>query len=815
MSKLLHLPRAATLLALTLLPGALQAQQATLEGMVRDVTAGSPIQGAEIRVLGTNAVAITDGDGRYRLAFAGAAGAQVAAFRMGYEELRLPLPLTAAPAAGGEFRLDFDLVPAPIEIGEISVVARKERALARVPGSAEIVTATQLLKQVPLSGNEVLRSVPGIHIQEEEGLGLRLNAGIRGLDPDRSRNLLILEDGVPVALNPYGEPEMYYTPPVDRMERVEVVKGSGSIMFGPRTVGGVINFRTPAPPLEPTGRLSVSGGQGGFRRILGSYGGTWNQVGAYVSVLNRAANDIRGHHFDVFDVTGKIGFAPTRRSEMGVKLSVYDETSNSTYVGLTEAMFAANPAQHPAPDDRLRVRRMSVTGTHTLRLRDGLTLRTAAYAYATTRNWQRQDYQYANGGSEVLLLAGTGHRNRSFEVLGVEPRLQWNHALFGIPGELDAGARFLAERAEETYLQGSTGTSRSGSLRDHELRGGEAASAFVQNRFVLGTFTLVPGIRVESFGFERNVLRTRVRRVNPQTGAVTRNPEDVDIVSGDDVFAVVPGIGATWAADGRLTVFAGVHRGFAPPRTKDALRYDDVTVAIGQAPGEIVSLQLDAERSVNAELGARANPWAGVNVEATAFLLDFSNQIIAASASAGSVADLVTANQGETRHQGLEAAADVNFGRVLGWPFGLTATVKQTWVRSEFAADRFMRPIAGSALVNVKGNRLPYAPESTTALALSFDHPRGFGLRVDGTQVAEQYADNFETRDATPNGRIGLIPAHGVWNVSGFWDTQVRGATLFFTVKNVFDRTYITSRRPEGIRPSTPRLLQLGVRSTF
>lgn len=807
---------AAALLVLALLPGSLRAQQITLEGMVRDVNAGSPVQGAEVRVPGTNALVLTDGSGRYRLTVAATAGMEVVAFRMGYEELRVQLPPTASGAAGGgEVRLDFDLVPAPIQIGEIAVVARKERALARVPGSAEIVTPVQLLKQIPLSGNEVLRSVPGIHVQEEEGLGLRLNAGVRGLDPDRSRNVLVLEDGVPVALNPYGEPEMYYTPPVDRMERVEVVKGSGSIMFGPQTVGGVINYRTPAPPLVPTGHLSVSGGDGGFRRILGSYGGTWNQVGAHVSVLNRAASDIRGHHFDVLDVTGKVGFAPTGRSELGVKLSVYDETSNSTYVGLTEAMFAANPTQHPAPDDRLRVRRMSVTGTHTLRLREGLTLRTAAYAYATTRNWQRQDYQYGNGGSEVLLLAGTGHRNRSFEVLGVEPRLQWNHALFGIPGELDAGARFLVERAEETYLQGSNGTARSGALRDHELRGGEAASAFLQNRFILGSFALVPGVRVESFDFERQVLRTRVRRVNPQTGAVTRNPEDVDIVSGDDVFEVVPGIGATWSADERLTVFAGVHRGFAPPRTKDALVYDDVTVPLGQAPGEIVSLQLDAERSVNAELGARANPWAGVNLEATAFLLDFSNQIIAASASAGSVADLVTANQGETRHQGLEAAADVNFGRVLRWPFGLTATVKQTWVRSEFSADRFMRPLTGNDLVNVKGNRLPYAPESTTALALAFDHPRGFGLRLDGTRVAEMYADNFETRAATPNGRIGLIPAHAVWNVSGFYDTPVQGATFFFTVKNVFDRTYITSRRPEGIRPSTPRLLQVGVRSTF
>jgi Fe(3+) dicitrate transport protein len=796
---------------LLLWAAAAAAQGITLEGTVRDGVMGAPVSGVQVRVLGTSVATVTDGEGRYRLSVSEAGSGEVQASRLGYAAHRRLLPVAAAGVA----RLDFTLETAPVLIGEIAVVGRKEQALARVPGSAAIVTEAQLARQVPLSGNEVLRTVPGLHIQEEEGIGLRLNVGVRGLDPDRSRNVLVLEDGVPVALNPYGEPELYYTPPIDRMERVEVVKGSGSILFGPQTVGGVINYMTPAPPLQPEGRASALGGAGGFRRVLGSYGGTWNQVGAHLSVLNRAASDIRGHRFDVYDLTGKVGFTPNPRSDLGLKVSLYDEDSNSTYVGLTEAMFAADPDQHPAPNDRLRVRRSSLTGTHTLRVAEGLTLRTAAYAYSTTRNWQRQDYRYVDEGAAVELLAGTGHRNRSFEVYGVEPRLQWDHALFGVPGELDAGARFLMERAEETYLQGSTGTARSGALRDHELRGGEAAAAFLQNRFNLGDFALVPGVRLESFSFEREILRTRVRRLNPQTGAVTRNPEDVSIVSGDRIVELVPGIGATWSPGEQLTVFAGVHRGFAPPRTKDALLYDDITVPIGLAPGEVVSLQLDAERSVNSELGLRAYPWAGVYLEATAFRLDFSNQIIAASASAGSVADLRTANQGETRHTGFEAGLDLNVGRVLGWPFGLTGSVRQSWVRSEFAADRFMRPLGGSELVNVRGNRLPYAPESTTALALSLEHPAGFALRLDGTRVGEQFSDNFETRAATANGRLGLIPAYEVWNLSGSYDTPVRGVSLFGTVKNLADATYIASRRPEGIRPSTPRLLQLGVRTAF
>lgn len=65
-----------------------------------------------------------------------------------------------------------------------------------------------------------------MHLVDEEGAGLRMNLSIRGTDPDRSRSVLVLEDGIPVALAPYGEPELYYTPSMDRMSGVEVVKAA-------------------------------------------------------------------------------------------------------------------------------------------------------------------------------------------------------------------------------------------------------------------------------------------------------------------------------------------------------------------------------------------------------------------------------------------------------------------------------------------------------------------------------------------------------------------------------------------------------------
>jgi Fe(3+) dicitrate transport protein len=777
-----------------------------VRGVVREASTGAPLLDAQVRVVGTATAVTTDPQGRFRIPVSQGGRIEIEATRIGFAAERTSLLVGA-----GVVEVDFGLSPSPIQIPEVEVIGRSRDQVHRIPGSAEVVSQREILARVPTSGNEVLRSVAGIHVQEEEGLGLRANIGVRGLNPDRSRSVLILEDGVPVSLNPYGEPEMYYSPPIDRMERIEVVKGSGSIMFGPQTIGGVINYVTPSAPATPQGRVTVEGGTGSMFRALATYGGTWDNVGANVSLLHRRVGDIAGLFADVTDVTGKVGFGMGTKSRLGVKLSVYDEQSNSTYVGLTEAMFAADPYQHPAPDDRLDIRRYAASATHDYQLSSNATLRTLAFGYTTSRNWSRQNYAYVNGGTGVQLQPSTGNRNRSFEVWGVEPRLQWNHAVGGIRSETDAGVRAQREWAEDAHVDGSYATARSGNVRDYEERFGTAFSAFVQNRFFLTPeVQLTPGVRVERYSYERNILRTRVRRQNPVTGAVTRQVEDVDIRSGDDLFEVVPGIGLTVNPGSGLNLFAGVHRGFSPPRVKDALVYSDATVAVGADPGEIVSLSLDAERSVNVELGGRSEIRPGVALEATGFLLDFSNQIIPPSLSAGSVAQAQLANQGETRHIGVETSLWVDWGVLAALPVSVTTELKHTYVDATFSADRLM--VNGRDTVNVRGNRLPYAPEHLLVAGVGVERVGGFMVRVDGVRVGDQFTDNFETVTPIPNGRTGLIPAYTVWNLSGSLQLPA-GVTAFGSVKNLFDETYVASRRPEGIRPGLPRLLQIGLRA--
>lgn len=719
---------------------------------------------------------------------------------------------TRAKPASDSARLEETRRAAAHQLAGTRVIGIYPGALARLPGAASIVTAATIRAVQPFSAADVLRSVPGVYVQEEEGAGLRLNVGIRGLDPDRSRTLLVLEDGVPVALAPYGEPELYYSPPIERMDRLEIVKGSGSILFGPQTVGGVLNYLSWDAPRIPGGDARLEGGSHGLQLMRVRYGGGNEQARGGITAFDKRATDLNGLRLRVSDVTGKIGFR-AGANDFGVKVSLYDESSNSTYLGLTDSLFRASPGLHPAPDDRLRLQRYALTATHDRALRPGVSVHTAAYAYQTTRNWQRQDYTYNASGNGILLRNSTGNRDRAFEVAGIEPRLRALYALAGRPSELETGVRAHVERARDQFILGSTATSRTGTIVDDEIRTGVAFAAFAQNRVYLSdAWHVTPGVRVERLVHDRNVLRTRVRRTTG--GTTTRAPEDVDLLTSGDLLEVIPGIGTAWTPREEVSVFAGAHRGFAPPRTKDALIYGDATLPPGAQVPNLVALNLDAERSWNYEVGTRLTPRSWMRFELTAFALDFSNQIIAPSLSAGSVSQAALANQGRTRHRGAESAFAFDGGPLTGGRLPVALGGSYTFVDAVFAGVRRMRAPSGDT-VDVAGNQLPYAPRSRASGWFSFGNADR-SARLDAIYVGAQYSDNFETAAASANGRDGRIPAYRVLDLSARYRLRARPrVALVASVKNVTDAMYIVSRRPEGIKPAMPRLVRVGLDTSF
>ncbi len=783
---------------LSLLLGGISGAQVptgVIQGTIFDPD-GRAVPGASVEIEGPNRRVISDGSGRYRFANLPAGEWTIRIAADGYS----PVSTTdVRVAVGGAVTQDISFTEVRGSTVQVDVVGTDRDAIAEIPGSVSLITKEELRFSHPMDANELLRRVTGVHVREDSGpVALRLNIGIRGLNPDRSRQILVLEDGIPLALAPYGEPELYYSPPIDRMQRVEVLKGSGSILYGPQTIGGVVNFVTPDPPQTSGGSFEIVGGQRDFLNFKTGYGGTIGKLGLYGSFLRKQGDGFRQFNFGVTDFTGKLNYALSPNHTLGGKFSIYDENSNSTYLGLTQRQFEIDPNGNPVPDDRLKVSRYFGSVNHQFVPNSTTLINTTVYAYNTVRNWRRQDFDRARvagrsylsvfgdesiPGDAIFLRNSAGNRNREFNVAGIESRLSKEYSIAGNRANFTGGAHYIYEKAFDDYVQGATATSSDGVLRDSETRPARGISMFAQNRFTIGKrFTITPGLRYERYNYERHITRARVNNI----------PTDVDRRGEDEISAFVPGVGVTFQPVDRLTFFVGAHRGFAPPRVKDAVSSSGVPV------------QLDAEYSWNYETGVRYAARNGVSAEATYYVLDFANQIIPASQSGGATSTLI--NAGETLHRGIELQAGFDFGRFIGIGHRFTTDIRYT----NLSVARFENGIYA-------GNRLPYAPENLVSFIAGYRHPRGIGMQYDVTYNGSQFADNDETVQPNVNGQIGLIPSYTLHNLSIDYERRFERFSIspFFTVKNLTNEIYISSRAPEGVQPGLFRQANVGLRVQF
>jgi Fe(3+) dicitrate transport protein len=767
-----------------------------IAGLVVD-PAGAPIEGALVTLRrgpdSFSASARSGSDGRFHL-LPPDGTFELSASARGYSVERAALLVPRAHPSELRLTLRPGVFTDEVTVIGTRIVGGAETA-SRLPGSVEVLDHHQLETSRVLNVNETLRKSTGINVRDEEGFALRPNIGIRGLNPTRSTKTLLLEDGIFVTYAPYGDNATYYHPPVERFESIEVVKGSGQIAYGPVTVGGVINYLTPNPPDRPSVNLRMAGGNRDYLNAQALGGGTWGRTALLAEYMRKQGDGSRENlNFRVDDANLKAVLSLGARHTVALKANYYGEDSQITYSGLTLAEWNADPRSNPFVNDGFDGWRLGGSAKHSWTIGAQSLLTTHVYASRFSRDWWRQSSNSAQrpndrsdpkcGGMDNLLTTcGNEGRLRDYDHYGVEPRFRSGMRLFGRENEIEVGARAHFEAQERLQVNGDTPLARTGITVEDNRRENKAYSAFVQDRLLLGDFTLSAGLRFEAVDYER------VNRLaNGGSGATGRT----------DLTQWVPGVGLSYGPSPKLHLFAGAHRGFAPPRTEDI---------ISQTGGVVV---LDAEKSWNYELGVRSAPVNGVRLEGTLFRNDYTNQIVAASLAGGVGATLT--NGGATLHQGLEVSARLDTS-------AFTGSVHDVFLRSaltllptaRFEGTRFSS-VPGSGAVSVSGNRLPYAPETLLTTAVGYRHLRGFTAQLEIVYVGEQFADDLNTVVSTPDGQRGLLASYVLWNAALSYD--LRKVTFFVTGKNLGDATYLVDRS-RGMLPGPPRLVQAGFTTRF
>ena len=330
--------------------------------------------------------------------------------------LSLALGLILAGAAGSshaDASADADAAEGKRTLATIQVVEKNLRG-EPAEGSSTVIDQSVLVSGRALTVNEALRKVPGVTVRDEEGFGLRPNIGIRGSNPTRSTKVLLLEDGLPAMYAPYGDNASYYHAPIQRYDRIEVLKGAGLLRFGPQTITGAINYITPDPPQDPAGHVQIATGTRGYTATHASVGGK----GFLFDLGHKQGDGARDNTaLEQSDLFAKYSREIGDSHALTVRANYLREESEVGYSGLTDAEYANFGAEYyPFLDDLFDIEHRALSLSHAFSPSEGTQLLSSLYYSSFDRDWWRQSSTTSD------TQCGTAFRDARYRGERVDPR---------------------------------------------------------------------------------------------------------------------------------------------------------------------------------------------------------------------------------------------------------------------------------------------------------------------------------------------------------------------------------------------------------
>lgn len=728
---------------------------------------------------------------------------------------------------------------APSALDAIIVTGSVEKA-AEVGGSATYLDMAELEHFSYSDINRILRQVPGVHVREEEGFGLRPNISIRGSYDDRNSKIAIYEDGVLKAPASYAAPSAYYFPTIGRMAGVEVVKGAGAIKYGPHTAAGAVHlFSTPIPDTvdSPGGKARVSVGEresvrahlvaGGYAR-LGAY-----DLGASFETFQNRSDGFKKLDnggptgFRVEDYVGKLALrsneAASLQQSLEFKFEYYKQHSDETYLGLSRDDFSLTPKRRYAGSqrDNMNVEHYTYQLTHDIDFGGGWGLTTVGYITKTHRVWYKlQDVRNAAGENRSLsavlsdptslanasafsYLTGTDSglgdlrvrsNDRLYRTKGVQSVLTKDLELGGTSHSLELSARYHEDK-EDRFQRNDRYTMSDGNMilasagepgsQANQVDSARAWSFFLQDTITWGDLTLTPGIRYETIVLKRKRYLSDASSTDRNSRGALRD------ASRNEVDVWIPGVSGTYDLGGGLRLLAGVHRGFTNP-----------------APVSAGGTLAKPERSTNWEGGLR---YTGENAQLSliGFFNNYSNFVGTCTASSGG--DCTIGDQfsgGRVHAKGVEFTAGYDAGALLGGGFSMPLGVIYTYTHATFRND--LASFGPWGVNVVKGDRLPNLPRHALTVNAGIGQ-EGWRLDLTGNYTSASYGAVGAAALADPYNRVAprmIFDLAGEVNLSA-------NAAVFASVENLFDKTYNVAIRPAGWRPGLPRTIMAGFRFDF
>jgi Fe(3+) dicitrate transport protein len=702
-----------------------------------------------------------------------------------------------------------------IKLKEVSITDNKKSSLAQMPEQKDGViytgkkTEVILLNKVnaDLSTNntrQIFAKIPGINIWENDGSGTQVAISTRGLNPNRSWEFNVRQNGYDISSEVFGYPEAYYQPPMEALEKIELIRGASSLSFGPQ-FGGLLNYVIKSgnkeKPIEIESRQTI-----GSYNLFNSYnaiGGTIKKINYYAYFHTRSADGWRQNSaYRTYSGYLSINYQASKKLSFGLE---YTKMSylNQQAGGLTDSMFQVNHRQS------IRARNWFSTPWNVgavkadYQISENSNIHLRIFTLLSQRN--------SVGFLKTILIQDTINpilnaynarqvdRDR-YENYGAELRYMLKYKFLQSNHTLTAGVRYYTGT---TYRkQGGIGTTGNNfDLTITSLNNGKEYTremnyqtlnyaVFAENKFTIGKkLNIVPGIRYE------NLVNTSVGHINTSaTGEIAPNSRLRNFV--------LFGTGIEYLISQTTHLYANYSQAYRP------VTFSELTPS---ATNEIIDQKLKDMNGYNVDLGYRGRIKDFLQFDAGVFYLSYNNRIGTYTLNGNPY----KTNIGASESKGIESFIEFDpiaifnskprYGNIL--LFASYAYIEAKYIQ-------WNNPLTANT---IEKNWVEYAPNTITRTGITYIC-NYLSATLQYSYTGKFYTDAQNTLKANPAATAGMINAYQVIDFN-FAYTFAKKYTITAGINNLTNERYATRRAAgypgPGLIPGNARTLYFTLQTVF
>lgn len=688
--------------------------------------------------------------------------------------------------------LDSILVVSYFKFNRVKQLPAEQGTFLFAGKKTEVIQLAQLPADIAnKAGRQLFAKIPGVFVYDMDGSGNQLNIAARGLDPHRGWDFNLRKDGIITNSDMYGYPASHYSTPLESIERIELVRGTGALQYGAQ-FGGMLNYVTKQGDTSRPFSFETINSVGSYNLIssFNAVGGSKGKLSYYAYYQQKSKDGFReNEHTNSQAQFIGITYQPSDH------FSVHVEWARSKYIyrlpgALTDSMFYANPTQatrsrnYYSPDIHIPSINLNWQLSSSTKLQ--------FISSAVLGNRSSVMFDKPTNIKDTINLSTLFYNNRQVDIdnyhsYSSELRLLQHYRFGRQKSVLSAGVQYMNNDLHRRQLaKGTTGSDYDLTLidpawgRDLHFKTKNIA-VYAENKFqILKNFSVNAGIRVESGQTDLS-------------GKIIYYPENEIPVTIKHQFSLF-GFGFLYKPSAATEIYGGYTQAYHPMLFKDL---------IPSSTYELVDPNIKDARGYNSEIGFRGN-WKFLRWDLTLFALRMNNRFgtISQTNETG-VFYTYRTNIGNSITKGVELFVQADW--LLNQKSGISVFTSTAFMDAEYVAGKVK---SGNNNIDIRNNKVEAVPDCITRNGLVYKY-RKFSVSFLYSYTTKSFADALNTvQPVKSTGAVGLVPAYGLLDMN--LSLRISGiAEIRVSVNNLANKMYFT-KRPSfypgpGIWPSDGR----------